>query len=351
MPILVVQLHGSISWKITDSFPEITKISTEPYFALINPITMYYTLSVHSRPVETYFGHIWTKDDEFVISCNAIGLLFDVADFNDSTDVFMKLNQFLHIFLNALRCASGQASIPLSYEEFTPFIDMTYIMDTDVLSSTSFPLKKLDQTGTVDSFFWESAITEEDVRTAAKLYTHGSCSPHNDILIDAIAAARNADHRKCLIYSAISMESMANFVLNKKYKTMLDTEVNDTSLRVVNVTISKNETTKKDPIFDFLWRSREFKYRLHEIPLYLLGRSLHLENDGLYQRALNIYQTRNDIVHEGVTNKKDLSFFSSREILKDTLDVFRWFGEGKRFALPFQGSVVFNIAQLTEAHD
>lgn len=78
---------------------------------------------------------------------------------------------------------------------------------------------------------------------------------------------------------------------------------------------------------------------LHEIPLYLSGKSLLVDNEPLYQKAIRLYKTRNRIVHRGFvpaedTNLFNFSFSDAKIGLQTALDVCYWFGMSEVYTLP-----------------
>lgn len=83
-----------------------------------------------------------------------------------------------------------------------------------------------------------------------------------------------------------------------------------------------------DPVYDALESNATMRTRLHELPLYVLGRSLRLEDKTQYDAALRLYRTRNALAHGGVpTPEKCLSIDGqgAREALRIAAAVIRWF--------------------------
>jgi hypothetical protein len=345
MIIAIFHLDGTIRWKLTKESPTIVELQSEPYFAFVNPLTLYDTLVHRSYTPNNYTFRLWKREEEAVLISNVVSFLINPV--RETDDNFLWDWQIVSQFLNTLRCTSGQSHIPLSQSILPSKIASSVTVTVDELSSHVFPHElSIDATrGTTDSYVWTSAVTTEDINKAIKLLQGEMCAPHNDIFVDAIDACLNGDYRKCIIYSAMSMEIMANYVLTKKYNERINSEgTSAKDLRVLPIIVNADKTTIIDPIYKALTDKDDFKYRLHELPLYLLGRSLRMENDPLYQRAVDLYKVRNKLVHEG--NSEALSFKYAKDVLDCTYEVFKWFDEGKRYTLPFQSNIIFDVINL-----
>ena len=95
-----------------------------------------------------------------------------------------------------------------------------------------------------------------------------------------------------------------------------------------------------DPVFKRLCNGRpSFRDLLHERPLYLLKRSLLLEDKSLFDAGLALYGTRNAISHTGVVeDPNDARWPIDEEHARRGLEVarslFAWFGAPADFHLP-----------------
>ncbi len=90
---------------------------------------------------------------------------------------------------------------------------------------------------------------------------------------------------------------------------------------------------------------------LHEAPLYVLGRSLLVESESLYQQAIRLYRTRNQIVHRGeiLDGPEDVFEFSRSDAIagvQTALDVCGWFGLKEQYDLPGTGHIVLGRAEF-----
>jgi hypothetical protein len=87
----------------------------------------------------------------------------------------------------------------------------------------------------------------------------------------------------------------------------------------------------KDPVFDLISATDRMGRLLHEQPLYLVRKSLLLENEALYAKALVLYNTRNKIMHEGgppdEQNPLPIDDRGAWTACNTARDVLAWFGD------------------------
>lgn len=109
---------------------------------------------------------------------------------------------------------------------------------------------------------------------------------------------------------------------------------------------------RKDPIYERLRHRSDFNVLLHELSLYVLGRSLLAEDQALYANAKRLYSTRNQLVHSGglledETNPPlQLDATGAMTALKTAAALFSWLGLRHDFPLP-EGAFVSYPAQVT----
>src|SRR6202007_2360917 len=99
--------------------------------------------------------------------------------------------------------------------------------------------------------------------------------------------------------------------------------------------------TRQDPIYKRLRKGRaDFGALVHEASLYILHKSLLVEDEALYQKAKRLYETRNDLAHSGEVDEKEpnatyaLDQNGSIAALRTAIGVFSWLGERADFPLP-----------------
>jgi len=177
-------------------------------------------------------------------------------------------------------------------------------------------------------YFLPTAITEKHLDQLALLVPGFSPPASVLVMLDALLAAVDQDFRKALLYSAIAVESLASTTLAEAYDHVLAT--NDKRCRVVEIPVSGGRNARKDPIYESLGEDN-FSRMLHERPLYLLGRSLSLEDPATFTKALKLYKTRNKLAHVGEVPLSAEAFEVSEEGaragLQTATQVLNWLGD------------------------
>jgi hypothetical protein len=103
----------------------------------------------------------------------------------------------------------------------------------------------------------------------------------------------------------------------------------------------------KDPVFELMRKNAKLSnLLLHELLLYLLGKSLLVEREALYANLLRVAGTRNRLAHTG----GDISLASgglsnsepdALQALRWVSEVLAWFEIGPCYRLPRSGMLVF----------
>lgn len=178
-------------------------------------------------------------------------------------------------------------------------------------------------------YFVHCAVTDTHLDGLQRLPQDFAAPIHVDVLLDALEAHVDHDYRKSLLYSAIAMESFAQAHLEAAYARVLAKR--STEHRVRGTEIAGGKEVIKDSVYDALSTGDSFSRLLHERPLYLLGRSLLIDEPENYRQALTLYATRNKIAHRGMCPEGEKYLPSSaegaRQGLKIAIDVFRWLGD------------------------
>lgn len=164
----------------------------------------------------------------------------------------------------------------------------------------------------------------------------------SNLLVNAIRSYIDGDYKSVILYSAISIETVAEIKMDEEYEALL--QKNDTNvLRLVTTKIRTGKTVKSDPVYLYLKDRSDFKLILHEQPLYIFKRSLLVEDEQLYQTANKLHKTRNNIVHQGEnpTDPKPnscipISRKGALEAINCAINVLKWFGvpDAYSFILP-----------------
>ncbi|NEV93044.1 hypothetical protein G3567_02640 [Psychroflexus sp. YR1-1] len=179
--------------------------------------------------------------------------------------------------------------------------------------------------------YLNSMITWDDVKSAERLSQKQFIIPvHEEILLDAINDRNKQEHRKAILYSAIAIESMLAKSFDDFYEQLISKSKHTKKYRFL-----EQSGNIKDPIFKVLTDRTDFKKLLHEIPLYLMGKSLLESDERLYADTIKLYTTRNKIVHWGAPVNPNLdkvleiSQSGAVKSVKIAIKVFEWIGIDK----------------------
>jgi hypothetical protein len=181
-----------------------------------------------------------------------------------------------------------------------------------------------------------TATTLERLAEAFKLRSGPPPSAHGSLVLDAIAAVAH-DPRKAILYAAFAVEVLAGDVLNRAYGSAIASAIVPSDLRIIERAVSKSASVRKDPIYEQLQASarRRFSLLLHELPLYMMRRSLLQDDEALYNSALKLQESRNLLAHRGNAGTSSETFPPTSKGAHDALEiarrVFHWFGERDYF--------------------
>ncbi len=176
-----------------------------------------------------------------------------------------------------------------------------------------------------------TAASLEDVAEAFRR-TDGPPPPVAATLVLDAIKAMSGDPRQALLLGAIAVEVLASTVIDEAYHAALDARPGRSDLRIIERGSSGGVIVRKDPIYDLLRTSarRSFALLLHELPLYVLQRSLLQDDEDLYRAVLRLHGTRNLLAHQGEVSDPIEAFPVSHEGAREGLGavrlVFEWFG-------------------------
>jgi hypothetical protein len=317
--LTVCLLRGRIQWLIRRGDPASVPIDHLPGWSLLNPLL----------PLASFFQHL--PDDQ------GIGLEKDLYYLNTSTlylsaedrppDEALLLN--LPPLLQLLRSVSRQSTLP------TDFV-ATLNTRIDALPDIDFP-NRTSLNAAIRSDILDSALTMRVVQLAATRPIDFVAQVHDILLLDAIAAANSGDYRTAILYAAISVECLASTLLQEEHqRLLLHTPLPD-FIRAIDIPVPEG-TKRKDPIYHLLAQSNRFPILLHELPLYVLRRSLLVENKGLYDDAILLHETRNSLVHRGEISGERKPFpingGGAIAALTCASAIFFWFGVRNTYHFP-----------------
>jgi len=312
---LVAQVAGSIEWRLQESGPAAYSLTAFPGWSLLNPLScprgdsQLAGVQLHGR-----LG----KDLIF----DSHGLCFGHAGALDDKELGSDRFAVVSEVLRRLRYVARQFSIPrtvIALSIHNPGTNERLNLEDIGDFSQTF----------VRNYILSTALTEQHASMVAAMSSDFSIPVHAEVLLDALEAHIQQDYRKALLYGAIAIEVFARECLEAESKASLARS--DPRHRVVALPVAGGTNTIKDPVFDLLAQSDNFARVLHELPLYVLGRSLLIDRPETYRRALRLYATRNKIAHQGIPPDDDKHFpftsSGSAEALRAAIDTVAWFGD------------------------
>jgi hypothetical protein len=171
---------------------------------------------------------------------------------------------------------------------------------------------------------WDLAVTPDLFQKAATTDVLDLSAGH-EVLIDAFEANVQRDFRKVVLYAAVAVEAIVGDVLDRRHQATLIAGSPANRPWVIEA-----EGKLDDPVYSRLRDARRFEQLLHERSLYVLGRSLKLDDPTLFGAAGSLYQARNEIAHSGRRRQADqysLSPQGASSALDCARAVFDWYGE------------------------
>jgi len=340
--------HPAI-WKVRPEDPNPLYLKSMPDWCILSPLVHHKLLfgrdSFSGKPQLVGIGEDFAvlRSQYIVFLVPSINVLQSLAPARTSDSMSYFLQDFLPSmsgeFVRKLRYVTKQAGLPSEP-------GYGFIVGPDEPSMPAFPSTSKGGNAIISTYELDTAITADSLLSADELPSTESISIHDSLILDAIQALLERDYRRTLLYAAIAMETYGSTVLEDSYSNSLNVNPPPPHLRISHFTLAGGHIKKKDPVFAYLAeRSKtDFAPLLHEMPLYLSGKSLLVDNEQLYQKAKRLYKTRNRIVHRGVVPEEDTDLFSfsfsdAKIGLQTALDVCHWFGMSEHYPLPGKGHI------------
>lgn len=340
MLLALFEYAGQISWRIDRNDPPLFPLSNGSHWLLLNPL-LYGSLP---HPTRNHFepfapGKYYGQTSEIVFATENDEVIKAYKSKGPGDDVLLAER------LRArLRHLTRQATIPASEALAFSYFEMDRV-------PASPPLGLAAEGYTVQKYWFVTAVTSEHLRAAASLPLDFIPPTHEVLLLDAIGAHRAGDHRKAVLYAAMSAEVAFGSVIDREYKRVIASHT-DTRFRIITLIQAGGKSIHKDPIYERLRGRSDFNVLMHELSLYVLGRSLLTENEVLYQSAKRLYLTRNKLAHLGELPEIDVNQLYTLDhegalgALATTISLFAWLGERADFPLP---EVAFAVAKEIQA--
>jgi hypothetical protein len=178
----------------------------------------------------------------------------------------------------------------------------------------------------------------EKVVKASQLSDDLVVPAYERLMLEAIRAASEVDCDLAILYSALAVETVAGARLDEEYSRLLAMTPWPPHIRAIERRDKNGNTIIEDPEFKKLRSKRVFRVKFHELPLYVLRRSLRNEDPDLFKKVLSLHRTRNSIVHTGWPSEDPeaipVHVLGVKEALECAVDVFSWFGVPGGWPLP-----------------
>jgi hypothetical protein len=316
--VVEFSLARRIWWQVED-FPQLIKIKDKELegVKLINPL--FYRYMEENSPPSIYDGgrsHI-VKDEEGVLVSSQI-LCFVIEE---KTNVHTLLG-FVGQLLQRLRWISKQSMINEKIDLYSKF-QLTELPEIDVEQAEG-------RWSSNQAHMLKTVITHAHIKKALRLIDV-SVPIHATVLLDAIEAFHQRNYKTAILYSAFAMDVAARKLIDAEYQKQIKRKKPSSFLRIEARGSDKSTIKIEDAIYTNLTQNGRFKEWLHEIPLYLLRRSLRFDNNALYANATKLYEIRNGFVHKGSYEKTDNPFTIDRQgAIKAMIcaeDVINWLGD------------------------
>jgi hypothetical protein len=322
MKIFRIQTYGSIRFLLAPS-AEPRTFAVGSSWQILNPLlTLPLSSTIDALALRTPQG-TWISCQHLFIGADAATLTPDFIE--------KELEPFSHRVLSTRRVEARQAGMPKQIAAVVACPDLNDLSTAPVaLFGTSAPA-----TMAVQEHLFKTSVTEKHLTS---LDTITTLNIHEELLVDAIEAFESDDLRKSLLFAAMACEAMAQHVLRLEYDRALAATLPDASRRVHEVAVAGGRTQRLDPVFELLMQGEHFRRLVHEAPLYMLRRSLLLDDKPLFDRMMKLYKTRNRLAHGGHVEPRAeayaLTIADARDALGAAISAFFWFGERGGYVLP-----------------
>lgn len=352
MDVCVLNFGARAHWKLALDSPLLYEIPSSPGVQFISPL-LFAEIEKHmdAKPVRSgeyldgFVGNLFVLETE-VIAFKVDEGFVDRYKPGDVSRFASYLSQeepplidTATTLLSALRHFSVQTGLPtsgddLNFWEWLNFDDLPTLKERAPSRWHRAVAKSIIAT----------AITREQIEAACACISKFRAPVYDGVFLDAVRAHLSHDYRASILYSAIALESAAALVLDYQFETFIKPS-NAKEWRVISRRIGGGNAIRKDPIWELLRRREDANSLLHEGALYVLGKSLLVEDEALFQQVQCVRATRNKIVHEGEPPDSPsyhylpLDISGSSDALNCVDAVFRWLGIGRNYCLHEYGMV------------
>lgn len=329
------QFRSPISWKFNVGDRYLFPLPEAKQWALLSPL-LYSQLPASSPEIhcdQIAPGKYFIMTHEVVLGTEDDQIIAEFKQSEAHGTIPLKLPETIEKALVRLRHAGGQATIPNFSSLF-----MCTLTELDTLPTHDSSAIPQSRHSMVQEYWWRTALTPEHIGATTSSSVNFSPPTHEVLFLDAVAAHREGDFRKTILYAAMSMEVVFGSVIDKTYENIIAAP-QDQRFRVIERALAGGSSVVKDPVYERLRRC-DFSVLINELTLYTLARSLLVENESLYQQAKRLYSTRNKLAHSGVLDENEsnetyaLDNDGSMAALETASNLFAWLGERSDFPLP-----------------
>lgn len=310
----IIQISG-ITWNIHEEAPAKYNFKFLPDYRFISP----YKFS------KAYKSLNLLRSAPILInqSCQmyTTGIILEYIG-SDAKPPFESIFEKLSLFLKYLRFESKQTTISPSAGIFS--IHFEKKLKKGLASDIgSVPMMSMNPRSFYTMVKWSDVVNADH-----KLNKKIDLPVFEEMLLEAYSSWGNHEYNKVLLFATIAIESLLAHSYDKIYEKERSRSKPRSSLRMAKGAMGHT----KDPIWKALMDRTDFKKLLHEAPLYLINKSILLENETLYKDLVKLYNTRNKIVHWGapIAHSPDhlieLNSTGAFAALKMAIAVFNWIG-------------------------
>ena len=325
MHVWIIVLDGTAWWYLEEKGPAKFPLGSRPGWSLLNPLLYPHVRLNESLARHNVFHGPRENRRAAVIASNILCLESPLPK-----QGFEFLDNELAWMLRQLRYVSRYARFPRTWQSAgVEEVDEETLFETCLASDR--------KSGAIGGFNLDAAITEEMIQGFAQLAADYKPPVYAELLLDAIEAHSLSDFKKSILYATIAAETLAATILDEHYKRVLARQPSISQYLVVELSDSAGGVRRCDPVYDALRTSPRSQMRrlLHELPLYVLGRSLLVENKVLYDSIVSLYKARNEIAHLGESEVHGYSWSSgykpTADAIRSVARLFEWFGESGRY--------------------
>ncbi|NQU25431.1 MAG: hypothetical protein HQ567_29450 [Candidatus Nealsonbacteria bacterium] len=316
-------MAGEICWRLSPTTAVSSPIPAVGGWSIASPLAI-------DRDGPLALRHLMSFADGTVLFTTT-RLVF-VAD-DDAQNLVQDDGKFprtLPQYLNALRVVSGQPGLPRSITA------LTGIVKTNQLKPPT-EIPPANTKGFVRRYIADSALTLDHLDDASDAVINDVVPVHGELINDAAESIIRSNFRSAIIFSAAAVEACAGNVLDREYDRLVGQLLPSTDHRRITIQVNQQESVDKDPIYLALRNGTgdggsRFLTLLHESPLYLLRRSLKVDEPETYRQAHSLYRTRNSLAHTGTTDAEksgllDVNYKGAIMALTTANSILNWFGE------------------------